>query len=822
MLISILILVPGLFAFAEREGLLNQLLAPGPLIIGHKNLEGTRCLDCHGVGKGIVDSKCLACHKEIQSFKKVAKGFHGLTNKACLDCHSDHKGREFDSTKLDEKKFDHKATGFVLDGEHAEIKCAECHLQKRTKMKIRKTDTHYLGAAKSCNECHKKEDPHFFVGNFAKQLCSECHNTTDWKTKIQFDHDRDTKYKLVEAHGKLKCMDCHQTKGKAAQSKFQYQWPQLATSKCLSCHDDFHKKALGPKWPKNDCLSCHSQTVWKIENFDHKKTDFELKGKHEELKCLECHKQKINLPSQGPNRAVWTGLRKNCNSCHKDVHEYGSYVSKLLGTLNKCETCHGETEWKTYDKFNHNEKTHFDIDGKHLDMKCEACHIPRSFKYNSKSMLPGVVSLKKSIYHFEGLSVKTCNTCHTNPHLGVFSEKRAKMKCTECHISQGWNLEKKDGLFDHAKTRFALTGAHAKVKCDDCHIKDNKKIYKFPLKVQGGCIDCHDNVHLGQMNEKFSKLNCNDCHNSEKWNLFDQPKFKFDHKQTRFELTGDHSETSCKDCHKEQKPHYRQFLFKGLEGKFCSSCHENVHKGQFSKQFVGKACYECHDTKDFAQRLKFDHSETDYPLRGKHEELKCSECHTPHKELGLFESGHRKGKFVFANLARKDCAVCHKDEHQGQFGNSCSQCHNEKNWSTTKDFHKNFSLSGIHLTLTCNECHSNDRHLAGTSNNCLFCHKKDDVHLGTLPNCSHCHNQNFWDARVFQHSRTRFPLRGVHRTLDCLDCHNRGIYRGTPSECSSCHLSDAVNATSSSHSPIGNFMDCTSCHRNHFSFDNPN
>src|SRR4051812_12799246 len=45
------------------EGLLNKLLAPGQLIEGHKNLEHSRCLDCHEPRKGVPDSKCLKCHE---------------------------------------------------------------------------------------------------------------------------------------------------------------------------------------------------------------------------------------------------------------------------------------------------------------------------------------------------------------------------------------------------------------------------------------------------------------------------------------------------------------------------------------------------------------------------------------------------------------------------------------------------------------------------------------------------------------------------------------------------------------------------------------
>jgi hypothetical protein len=60
---------------AESEGVLNRLLAPGPLIGGHKDLEKSDCLKCHDAGKGVPDSKCLDCHKDIKVFVEQKKRF---------------------------------------------------------------------------------------------------------------------------------------------------------------------------------------------------------------------------------------------------------------------------------------------------------------------------------------------------------------------------------------------------------------------------------------------------------------------------------------------------------------------------------------------------------------------------------------------------------------------------------------------------------------------------------------------------------------------------------------------------------------------------
>ena len=262
----------------KSEGVLNRLLAPGPLMEGHQELESSDCLKCHEVGKGISIDKCLDCHKEIRAAVSSKKGFHGLTKETCIHCHSDHKGRENDTTRVDEKSFDHAVTGYKLEGKHAELKCEKCHTGKRTKKTTRKTETHYFGAKSTCLECHKKDDIHHFTGNWAKFDCGKCHGLKSWKENVKFDHAHDTNFALEGKHAELKCEKCHKD-GK-------YLWPNLKKGQCLACHEDFHKKNLSPKFSGGDCTKCHSQTKWKIPSFDHGVTGYPLKGKHAEIQCI--------------------------------------------------------------------------------------------------------------------------------------------------------------------------------------------------------------------------------------------------------------------------------------------------------------------------------------------------------------------------------------------------------------------------------------------------------------------------------------------------------------------------------------------------------
>jgi hypothetical protein len=178
---------------------------------------------------------------------------------------------------------------------------------------------------------------------------------------------------------------------------------------------------------------------------------------------------------------------------------------------------------------------------------------------------------------------------------------------------------------------------------------------------------------------------------------------------------------------------------------------------------------------------------------------------------------HAKGKYLFPEMKTRECATCHKDVHNGSYGKHCAECHVDEDWKRTSDFHKNFTLSGIHYSLECSECHKDGRRLSGLSQACVTCHKKDDVHNGTLPNCGTCHRQQFWDNSEFKHSMTNFPLRGIHRTLDCYSCHNRGAYKGLPTSCVSCHLQDAQGYAGAPNHALLLGRNCAECH-NQFTF----
>ncbi|WP_310446027.1 cytochrome c3 family protein, partial [Thiobacillus sp.] len=69
-------------------------------------------------------------------------------------------------------------------------------------------------------------------------------------------------------------------------------------------------------------------------------------------------------------------------------------------------------------------------------------------------------------------------------------------------------------------------------------------------------------------------------------------------------------------------------------------------------------------------------------------------------------------------------------------------------------------------------------------------------------------------GKGFDHARTGFQLNGAHRNERCESCHTQGIFKGTPTQCASCHASSGQRASSSimpaKHIPTTRA--CDNCH----------
>ena len=473
--------------------------------------------------------------------------------------------------------------------EKYENKCENCHEVFSKKKQTR-----------LCRQCHEEVDKdikaskgfHGRIANINNIECNACH--TDHKgrdsdivkmDKQTFDHHK-TDFALKGKHQHIACDSCHQ------QNKYRD-----TSSKCYSCHkvSDIHRGRLGEK-----CQQCHSSESWLKAKFDHDKTDFKLKGKHNKTNCNNCHinQEYKNTPTQ-------------CHQCHitRDVH------NGIFGK--KCGDCHSSKQWDI-SVFNHDTQTDYKLSGKHRHIQCEACH--RSNPYIHKTP-------------------NQCIKCHKDEdvHRGVYGQQ-----CHTCHSNKNWQSIE----FDHNRdTDFKLNNKHKITRCDSCHqSKSNKS------KSVRSCYACHkaNDIHQGSQGKS-----CDNCHNDKSWS----DKVAFDHDLSNFPLTGLHASVACENCHIDT--HYSK------TPKTCNQCHQqdDVHKGMFSKH-----CNDCHNPNAWS-RWQFDHNtQTDYRLEQSHENLECHACHLVDKKMTKPDSS---------------CNSCHAndDKHNGSFGTQCERCHTQESFS---------------------------------------------------------------------------------------------------------------------------------------------
>jgi hypothetical protein len=100
--------------------------------------------------------------REIASRVAGRKGLHATydlkpgESRGCVHCHSEHNGEDFPLIKWDLKTFDHKQTGYVLEGKHADVACNRCHTAdhvsqpERAAIRVRDLSKTFLGVSSAC------------------------------------------------------------------------------------------------------------------------------------------------------------------------------------------------------------------------------------------------------------------------------------------------------------------------------------------------------------------------------------------------------------------------------------------------------------------------------------------------------------------------------------------------------------------------------------------------------------------------------------------------------------------------------------------------
>jgi len=488
-----------------------------------------------------------------------------------------------------------------------------------------------------------------------------------------------------------------------------------------------------------NCTRCHAASV-----------------RSRSFACLDCH------------REIAAELEKH-RGLHATYPQGGS-----PGTA--CVKCHSEhngenfaiVHWTpTSAGFDH-VQTGFALDGKHSGVGCRACHNARNVPAATRELLKA----KDMNHTYMGLDTR-CAACHEDKHQGRFGTD-----CARCHSTADWKKARvEERTFDHAQTRFPLTGAHRQVLCAKCHTADADGQARYAGIAFATCAACHADPHKGEF-----KQDCSSCHSTATWKK--SPfEAKFDHAKTDYPLAGKHIEVACTACHANGD--FRSPIAHAA----CTDCHRtDPHGGQFAARADKGRCEACHSVMGWKPSAftAAEHARTGFPLVRPHERVECAKCHIP-------AGAQTKFKIPFAA-----CTACHRDVHQGQFAaapwmNRCEKCHNGVTFQTanyTLAMHQkqSFPLTGAHVAVACDRCHKPIAgsdvarfHFAALA--CTSCH--DDVHRGQFADrmarrsignkaagCEACHSTRDWhDLSRFDHDTTRFALAGTHRAVTCIECH---------------------------------------------------
>lgn len=265
-------------------------------------------------------------------------------------------------------------------------------------------------------------------------------------------------------------------------------------------------------------------------------------------------------------------------------------------------------------------------------------------------------------------------------------------------------------------------------------------------------------------------------------------------------------ENECEKCHASFK--------KDSQRDLCLDCHKKVaadfneKKGYhgLSPELATTECRRCHtDHEGRGAKIVhldpqlFDHGKTDFPLKGNHPQVRCVGCHKPEKKY---------------RDAGSKCIDCHKerDSHKGNLGEKCQDCHNESRWSENRFDHKKtkFQLEGDHEKVSCAGCHPNQR-WKDIATDCYSCHQLNDAHGGLYgKKCEDCHSPkraalppslagrekelSRWVPAVYDHDKTKFPLKEKHRDVACAACHIKPLFKEKlGNDCIGCHAQDDLH-----------------------------
>ena len=444
-----------------------------------------------------------------------------------------------------------------------------------------------------------------------------------------------------------------------------------------------------------------------------------------------------------------------------------------------CKSCHSEHKGRGFQlapidkpKFDH-ALTNFTLRDGHRKVECANCHLPgKGFR----------------------IAQRDCIACHRKDdvHKGSLGAK-----CTDCHNEANW----KTARFDHATTRFPLTGKHEIVKCADCH-RDAQ--YKETPKA---CAACHRKVdkHKGQFGEK-----CETCHSGRRTGPASgsittrRPATRSwagtVQRNARVATPVPSTETSC------QRP-----VSSAIARTTSTRARSAPSAPGATTSGTGRSRRSSTTTgRPFRWRVRMRpcNASPAISARCSRRRQRLASDATARMMSTRVHSASRAGSATTSGSGRRPASITPRlrsrssasiaapnalpatrrrltPEHQRTAFRATKSTTSTKDskganapTATTRPrgsrspgsitASRSSRCSASTLQVECKMCHATALFKSAKSD-CVACHAKDDKHKDTLgPACEQCHNARSWKAWDFDHDkRTRFVLDGKHRGVAC-------------------------------------------------------
>ena len=523
----------------------------------------------------------------------------------------------------------------------------------------------------------------------------------------------------------------------------------------------------------------------------------------------------------------------SARDCHTDAH-LGQLAKRA--DQGRCESCHDLAGFSPA-KFTleDHQKTSYALAGAHLAVPCDACH--KTVGPDTLAKIPGVVvpanagGRRTLQFRYAGTR---CADCHKDPHRGELDARAGKDGCVSCHKVESWHQI----AFDHAKTRFPLTGGHARVACAPCHPQadQGQADRDDPARRHAApCEDCHKDPAPGPAQEGGERPSrAPTVTGPRAWS-----RTSFDHdRDAGFALDGAHVKLACAACHvRDAKA--------GLGASAVQAAAANLQGmprrfdgGLERGQAMRRAAFSSHPRGPGPERP---------PLGGAPRPAQESPRHPGHRLRRVSQPeplGARAGAAATSSTTRPAsrsrvpmprppvgaatgasssatwpprAGTATRTPTTTSSAPQCEKCHTPRTWTNQREIftahnRTRFPLFAVHANVDCASCHPEpEPHRVREHAHHLRVLPPEGLPEGGQPEpravgLLHAvrglplRDRLGWrTTRFTDHSKTRFPLAGGHRSVTCDRCHPGGRFTGTSLECYACHQANYQGTTNPNH-----------------------